>query len=137
MSDFMSEMVFDSPKPLEVPVKIAGESFVLKGASAGAAQDYNAMRIRSVKLGDGAIDANGKPDLTKIGLDNLSAFMNVETMMVSRCLFRRSDKGDLPVPETEVKGWKDEVVSKLYERIQLLSPALFPDAKTRDELKNG
>lgn len=137
MSDFMSEMVFDSPKPLEVPVKLGGESFILKGASAGAAQDYNAMMMRCVRVDKGVLGVDGKPDMTKVDLANLSAFTNVETMMLSRCLFRRKDGTDAPVSEEFVAALDPGVVNEMYNRVQLLSPSLFPDAAAKDLLKNG
>lgn len=113
----------DDLSPREVPVKMGGKNYVLKEASAAAVCQYRNAITAAAKMGP-----DGKP----------TAFGNVadaEPLLVSLCLFEVRDGKQLPVPLIQVRGWKNSVTSKLFERVQKISDMVGGDEETADTIR--
>jgi len=112
-----NEMAFDEIDLICVPVKIGGEQFVLREATADAAGKYHDAIIKSTRMADGKIT----------GSDGLGG---VEPLLVSLCLFRKTGKEETAVSLTEVKRWPTRVVKPLFERIKEISELDAKDDKS-------
>lgn len=121
-ADFLSEMVFECPEPVWVPVtrKLpngADDKLRLFEATAGAGQIYRDYMMSAAKM---RVDDSGNVKVESIG-----GIASIESLLVSRCLFRVTENGGLiPVHETEIQKWGGPVVTALFERIKKLSPWL-------------
>lgn len=110
-------MTFDEIDLIAVPVKIGGEEFTLREATAEAAGKYHDAIIKSTRMSDGKIT----------GSDGLGG---VEPLLVSLCLFRRKGKEEEAVSLTEVRRWPTRVVKPLFDRIKQISELDAKDDKS-------
>lgn len=99
--------------PVEIPVTIGKEHFVLREASGDAAVKFQNARMNRLTIGE-----NGKP----------SSFKNMgdlEPYLVSLCLFtakRKEPKLDnILVPEVEIRSWKSHIQKKLFDTAKKIS----------------
>lgn len=98
---------FDDLTPIEIPVKLAGVSYTLREASAGAASKWRNFLLRSTKL-----SKEGKP----VSIEGLA---DSEILLVSLCLFR-ADTGK-PVSTSTVATWPSKIVKVLFEKSKQIS----------------
>ena len=103
-----TEMTFDEIDLIAIPVKIKGEDYVLREATAEAAGKYHDAIIKSTRMADGKIT----------GSDGLGG---VEALLVSCCLYKKDGKEERAVTLTEVKRWPTRVVKPLFERVKEIS----------------
>lgn len=101
---------------------VDGETYVIKQAMSGPAVEYRDACARAAKMTDGKIT----------GVDGINA---AEPLLVSRCTFKRTDKGLLPISLNMIREeWTDEVVQVFFDDIKELSPRLVPQADTLEKL---
>ena len=112
-----TEMTFDEIELISIPVRIGGEDFVLREATAEAAGKYHDAIIKSTRMSDGKIT----------GSDGLGG---VEPLLVSLCLFRKKGKEEEAVSLIEVRRWPTRVVKPLFERVKEISELDAKDDKS-------
>lgn len=114
-----TEMTFDEIELISIPVRIGGEDFVLREATAEAAGKYHDAIIKSTRMSDGKIT----------GSDGLGG---VEPLLVSLCLFRAAKSGrqEEAVSLIEVRSWPTRVVKPLFERVKEISELDAKDDKS-------
>ncbi len=108
-----SPMVFDSLEPITVPVKIAGEDYILKEAGEASASRYLNELMKSTRVVE---SADGNKHATMDGVSN------TEALLVSLCLFK-VDKGGTTknVDINLIRSWPHRIVNPLYERAESIS----------------
>lgn len=112
-----TEMTFDEIDLISIPVRIGGEDYVLREATADAAGKYHDAIIKSTRMADGKIT----------GSDGLGG---VEALLVSCCLYRKVGKEEQAVTLTEIKRWPTRVVKPLFERVKEISELDGKDDKS-------
>lgn len=101
---------FDDLAPIEIPVKYAGATYLLREASEGATRQYRnaVMKTRIYSRGE------------LVGLKDVA---DVESLLVSLCLFKtdpkgsilRNDKGDpINVHLDVISAWRGWMIRRLY-----------------------
>ncbi len=130
MSDSLSnghidDLDFSSLRPVELPVKYGGRSYILRDASADAGCRYKDAMLRASTTKTGA---DGKIEV--VSMDRMH---ETEIVLVAGCLF---DEDRNPVPEVELRTWPYGVVSKLFDRAKAISPGLS-DADAGERAKNS
>lgn len=123
LANLLEPLVFDSLEPIKVPVKIGATEFILTEASAGAGIDYRNRIMRAAKIKPETLGTDGKG----IQIESLGDMASVESLLVSRCLFRKpagENQTPIPICEDDVRAMPGQVVSALFKRIKLLSPWL-------------
>ncbi len=138
MSDSLSnghidDLDFSSLRPVELPVKYGGRSYILRDASADAGCRYKDAMLRASTTKTGA---DGKIEV--VSMDRMH---ETEIVLVAGCLFLvADDKAEFhppnPVPEVELRTWPYGVVSKLFDRAKAISPGLS-DADAGERAKNS
>ena len=97
---------FNDMQTIEIPVKYADKSYILREATGAASAQYRNAMMDCTKLG-----ADGKPTIIK-------GLANIEALLVSLCL---RDNDGKRVPIDEVNSWPSRVVKVLYEKVQVIS----------------
>lgn len=110
-------IVFDDITPVEVPVKIGGQDYVLREASGDAATRYRNARANCTKFSGGEF----------AGVDGPIA--DAQPKLVSDCLFKIVVMPDgktvfSKVEEKTVRAWPDRIQKALIERVLKISPSL-------------
>ena len=115
----MSEELNFDLKPVEVPVKIGEQRYVLREASEEAARQWNNAKLRAARM-----NADGKTT----SIDGLA---DAEPLLVSLCLCMmdpktgetRTDRNLNPVTVSQatVLSWPARVVKPLYEKALAIS----------------
>lgn len=123
----MKAFDFGDLTPREDTFTLYGKEYVLREASADAACKYRNAIIRGAKFSDGKIS----------GADGLA---DAEPLLVSLCLFEKTDKGDRAVPINVVRGWPNRVQKPLFDRIKEISELVEEDDekdlyKRRDDIQ--
>jgi hypothetical protein len=119
----MSErMVFDSLEPKEIPVTLAGKSYVLREASEGAASARQSAISASMKFGP---DGNPTGVVGNIG--------DADAVLLAHCLYEADEDGKirlLPngdpdprylVPAQKIRGWLSRVTKPLIAKLKEIS----------------
>lgn len=126
------EIRFDDIAPVEVPVTLGDQRYVLREASGEAAERYQAAVLRGARLADGKV----------VGMD----LSGVESLLVSLCLVDHEGK---PVPLSQVKSWPARIQKALFEKAmdisglreqeteEQLARRIADDQKRLAELRNG
>ena len=118
--NLLAEIVFDSLKPVEVSVTLEGVKWILREATADVAVQYRNASFRSFRMEDGKL----------VRMDGLA---DIEPLVVSLCLCRCDGDGKVrldgkgnvvTVLESDIRGWKVEVMKTLFDRIKAISPGL-------------
>lgn len=115
----MSEELNFDLKPVEVPVKIGEQRYVLREASEEAARQWNNAKLRAARM-----NADGKTT-------SIEGLADAEPLLVSLCLCLidpktgeiRTDRNLNPVTVAlaTVLGWPARVVKPLYEKALAIS----------------
>jgi len=116
MSD-QEPIVFEDITPVEVPVRIGGQDYVLREVSGDAATRYRNARANCTKFSNGEF----------AGVDGPIA--DAQPKLVSDCLFKVVVLPDgttifSKVEEKVVRTWPDRVQKALFEKVQRISPSL-------------
>jgi hypothetical protein len=102
-------MEFETVERIEVPVKIAGESYSLREADGETAATWKSARAASIRF------VKGEMVGTK-GLGDLQA------VLLSGCLFRvLEDDKECGVSKKTILKWPEKVSSALYDRAMEIS----------------
>lgn len=114
MDAVQSPMVFDSLEPITVPVKIAGEDYILKEAGEASASRYLNELMKTTRVVE---SADGNKHATMDGISN------TEALLVSLCLFKLDGKTGATknVDINLIRSWPHRIVKPLYERAELIS----------------
>ncbi len=105
-----NEMNFDDITPVEIPVSIAGEKYVLCEATGEAGRQFNNARTRGIKFG-----VEGKPN-------SIEGVANVEPLLVSLCLFKILAEGmRKPVSVSVISAWPYRVMKRLFDKAKEIS----------------
>jgi hypothetical protein len=132
------QIIFDTAEPQFMLVRIAGEEYRLYELTEAAALARDAIRMK------GAGFKNGE-----FVMDH-GAIVDIEPTVVSKCLFKVTDKGEEAVPLSRIigvkdsdgnllhKGWKHDIVKKLYDAVRKMSPSMQTEkAPTDEEMQKG
>ena len=111
----------------EETFKIGGIDHVMVEATGAAAIKY-----RSAILAGAEMSFNDKDGTRSV--KRLSGVGQVESLLVSLCLFEIKEDKRVPVPQSRIEGWPDRVQKDLFARAKRLSPSL--EEKDDKELKN-
>lgn len=106
----LTEMVFDSPDPVVMPVRIGKLSGFLHEASAGDVVKYRDEVARAGKFGDdGRVDWN-------------TSLAKAELTLVCCCLRLTADGGSPPLATMEqLSGWSNRVQKALFAKVGEIS----------------
>lgn len=107
-------IVFDDITPIEIPVQIAGQSYVLREASGDAVVRYENHRIRCTRFVDGKF----------AGIDG--PINDGEPQLVADCLYRVSTSPDgkrvlSKVEEKVVRSWPARIQRFLFSKVKEIS----------------
>ena len=102
----MSEIRFDDITPIEEPVFIGKDKYILRETSGSARVIYDNARLACYEYQEGK-------------LVKVHDIANVEILLVSLCLFM--EDGLTPVSELTVKNWPGRIYKTLYDRIREIS----------------
>jgi hypothetical protein len=125
----IKEMNFDDIAPIQIPVTIGGNKYLLKEANGDIVCRHRNNVINCSKLEDGKLTAiQGLPD--------------TEFSLVQMCLSTVTDDpatNGKPVLMSVVRSWKNKVVKELFNKIKEISEMDEDDSlktliKQRDEL---
>lgn len=106
-----------------------GRNYILMEATADAAVRYRNAAARAGKWADGKV----------VGFENIA---DAEPLLVALCLAETNDRGEMrlkhdntpiTVAEGLIRKWPHRVLKRLFDRVKVLSPDLFPEL-TREEL---
>ena len=103
---------FNDLTPIEIPVSVAGKSFILREADGDTATKYSNTLTSSFTLG-----LDGKP--SKIG--NIA---DIEPLLVSLCLFPVDNNGNVSpqhVKESVVRKWPARILKEIYAKAKEIS----------------
>lgn len=129
----VDQLNFDDLTLREMPVKIAGEAYILREASEGGCAQYRNANLKCVRFND-----NGKP----VAFDGTAS---TDALLVSLCLFKiKTDAdgektGEARVPEQVIRSWPDRIVKALAKQAKEISELNLEESledlqKQRDEL---
>jgi len=116
-------LVFDIT-PQELSVVISGKDYILREASGHAAAQYRNSALKSFKMG-----AEGNPETI---IDD--GLVMAEPLLVSLCLFQKTDKGLREVSLETVLGWPNKIIKPLFEKAKEISD-LGEGEETLENLK--
>lgn len=121
-------IVFDDITPIEVPVSIGGESYVLREASGEASCRYNNARSNCTKFVSGEFAGVSGP------------IADAEPRLVADCLFKISRTADgkaiySKVEEKTVRSWPARVQRALFQRAKEISRLDETDEETAEKLR--
>jgi hypothetical protein len=125
-------MHFDTAEPIEIPVTIGEEAYILREADEAAAAMYKDANLRALQY--------EQTEDKKVKITGNNGTSHTRALLVSRCLFQIvKDKEGKPtdemerVPLDDIRGWKPEVVRKIFERIVLISK-IKDEEETEDNI---
>ena len=101
----MKPLIFEQLTPIEVPVQLAGDSYLLREASGEAAAKFNNARTACYDYMAGK-------------LSKIHDTGDLEPLLVALCIFTHDGK---PVPESTVRGWPARIVTALFEKAKEIS----------------
>lgn len=106
----VTELNFDDLTPIEIPVSIKGEKYVLKEPTEGAVCRWRDAQLKASKLTDGK-------------LTSMDGLADTEPLLVSLCIFKIRDlpdgsKKEVPVELPVVRGWSGRIVKVLFEKLK-------------------
>ena len=115
----LDPIVFTDLAPLQVPVELGGNKFILTEASGNAAVEWKNAIMLATRMEEGKV----------VGLGELA---DSEPLLVSKCLYYADKDGGLPVrgnqadpsklvPLNLIRSWPAKVVRKLFQRVQEIS----------------
>lgn len=127
-------MVYDNIIPIEVPVKVGLDSYILLEANGEAVVKWRNMLLKGTKIG-----TNGRPS-------SIETVAEAEPYLVSLCLYY-ADKstGSVPlnkdgdpdpkflVPIQRIKKWPNRIQTDLFKRIKEISH--LDEEESVDKLK--
>lgn len=113
----LNEMVFNDIVPIEVPVTINRERFILREATEEAAIKFRNACMAGARMEDGKV----------VGVSNMA---ETQALLVSLCLFA----DDKPVPPSVIKRWPSRVVKSLFEKAKEISQ--LDEKETRATLED-
>lgn len=99
---------FDDLEPISFPVRYRGEEYVAREATEGAAKKWRNATIRGTRMEGGKVISMGD-------------IADSEPLLVSLCLFKVTDKGEVPVPFNTICGWPARVVRPIHDKIKDIS----------------
>jgi hypothetical protein len=115
---------FDNPTPVEEPVKIGGEDYVIRVSGDAV------VRYRNAVMRSQIYDENGK-------LARLDGLADSEPLLVSLCLFKLSKSNGqvvpMPVQLQTIRSWRPEIQARLYDKIKNDNPDI-EGASTDEQL---
>jgi hypothetical protein len=117
-------MVFDDVEPIEIPVSIKGKSYILREASESAAARYKNAQLKAMKRSESADGSS---------VTNLDGIAETELLLVSVCLFEKTETGEKTVDTNWLKTLPHRVVAPLFQRAEEIS-GLAKKSKTEEEL---
>lgn len=133
--DVTAEMRFDDLEPKQAPVYVGSKVYALREPSEAAAVAYRNVITSAVKIIDGEVASIG-------------AVGDAEPTLVSRCLYRATADGKVPldshgmaddrhlVPVSWIKSWPASLVKQIFDRAKAMSPGLVDDqAETPEQIK--
>lgn len=124
MSNEFDELVFEVDTLIEIPVRIGSRNFILREADGETGVAYVNRQMNTMKVKDGKV----------AGLGNVA---ELGPFLLSRCLFEIIYGEEHPVAETEIRKWRNAVVTKLVERCKQISDIdQRDDEKTEGMVKN-
>lgn len=103
-----SPIVYDSLDLTKVPVKLAGEDYLLYEASEGQIVAWRNHHLKSTRMQDGKV----------VGMEGMA---DSEPLLVSLCLRKVTKAGEVPVAINVIRNWPGAVVSGLFERAKQIS----------------
>lgn len=106
--DLLQPIIIDDLTPIEVPVTIKGDAYVLVEASEAAAVVYRNSHLKGIKL------HNGKPS----GFEGLA---ESDSLLLSQCLYKINGTTRQIVSQKEIQAWPHRVSKQLVERCKRLS----------------
>lgn len=106
--------------PTTVPVRIAGQDYLLKEASGAVATTWRNSVFRSTK-----VDSNGRPS-------SYEGIAEAEPLLVSLCLYEANGK---LVPIQTVKSWPARIQKALFEKAKEISG--LDEEETPEKLKEN
>jgi len=118
------ELRFDDLTPTEVPVYLAGKSYILREASGDAACKYRNAMLACTRLGP-----DGKPS-------SIQGMADIEPLLVSMCLYN-AEEGDKSfgkcVPLNIIRSWPSRVQKSLYDKVKEISEIGEEDEEGEEE----
>lgn len=106
----MKTLDFSTLQLQEIPFDYEGVSYVLREASAGAAKTFSNARTNRMTYGP-----NG-------GLINVKDGGDLKPLLVSLCLLKKDDKGNLVgISQSVIEKWPDRVVDQLFDTTKEIS----------------
>lgn len=108
----MEPLVFDDIAPIEVSVTIKGKSYILREASEAASSRYKNAQFKAMKLAEG-IDGSKT--------SSIDGMAETEALLVSLCLFEKTETGEKTVPLEEIKRLPHKVVEPIFKCAEEIS----------------
>lgn len=131
--DILSAIVWDDLTPREVPVKLAGQNYVLCEATAEEAKAWRANSMQALQMEE---TGKGKGRVSKSAFNSRIADSHI--LLVSLCLKRlEADGSKRRVTIEEIRGWRNPVVESLFKRAQEISDLDDEDEDEDDPEKNS
>jgi hypothetical protein len=120
MSDVVDSLDFSSLEPIQLPVKIGNECFILREANGLAEIAFQNA------INDAIVFQDGK----RVGSKNLA---DVDSLLLSHCIVRVGDNGGMSaVSVEEIRLWPSKIIKKYYNVVRKISE--FDDGETEVEL---
>lgn len=119
----MEPLVFDDIAPVEIPVKLKGKDYVLREASESGAAKYKNAQLKAMKQSESA-DGNKTT--------NIDGMAETEALLVSICLFEKTDTGEKNVDIAFIRTLVHRVVEPIFNKAEEISG--LKKKKTKEEL---
>lgn len=115
---------FDDLAPVRVPVRLGARHFVLRPATAGEVIQYRNFIVRTTKVN------------TQDRSASTQGYADSEPYLLAMCLTEVKEGGrEVPVSIQTIKGWRNEVLNKVFDLLQRISGMLEEEEKpTREQL---
>jgi hypothetical protein len=108
----LQPMIFDL-QLVEVQVRVGGEDYILREANGEAARQYRNAALTGTEMDHD--DSSGKSTIR-----NIQGAAAVESLLVSLCLFYKSDPNK-HVERRKIEGWPARVTRQLFDKAKEIS----------------
>lgn len=125
-------IVWDSLELVEVPVKIAGQDYVLTEASAEETRMWRANNLQAIQMRD-----KGKGKDRESTSTFTPQIADSHVLLVSLCLSKLVDGKKHRVAMDEIRKWPNKLIETLFDRAQEISGLKDEDSEDEDSEKNS
>lgn len=126
-------IVWDDLTPREVPVTLAGETYVLVEATAEEAKAWRANNMQALQMEE---TGKGRGRKSKSNFDSRIADSHI--LLVALCLKKiETDGSRRKVPIEKIRAWRNPVVESLFKRAQQISNLDDDEDDDEDHAKNS